>query len=48
MNYCNMKAARRAGRRITGAIKQLRSLERALPHIGTHHARISKARKRGR
>lgn len=32
MNPGNMKAARRAGRRISSAIRHLKTLERALPH----------------
>jgi hypothetical protein len=37
MNVCNMKAARRATRRIKGARKALQRIEKALPHRTTHH-----------
>lgn len=36
MNFANVKAARRAGRRIEGAIRLLRGLEKQLPHKIVH------------
>jgi len=36
MNYGNVKAARRAGRRIKGTIKLLHTLEKSLPHKVVH------------
>ena len=36
MNYMNVKAAKRAGRRVKGAIKLLRNLEKSLPHRTVH------------
>lgn len=46
MNYMNIKAARRAGRRVAGAIRLLHSLERSLPHVRGH--KVFKPRKRKR
>lgn len=36
MNYGNVKAAKRAGRRIRGTIKLLHNLEKSLPHKVVH------------
>lgn len=36
MNYGNVKAAKRAGRRIKGTIKLLHNLEKSLPHKVVH------------
>jgi hypothetical protein len=36
MNYMNIKAARRAGRRVSGAIRLLHTLEKSLPHVRSH------------
>jgi signal transduction histidine kinase/DNA-binding response OmpR family regulator len=46
MNYMNIKAARRAGRRVSGAIRLLNSLKKSLPHVA-HGGRVVK-HKRGR
>lgn len=36
MNYMNIKAAKRAGRRVAGAIRTLKKLEKSLPHRTVH------------